>query len=87
MAVRPCWGFHPPLERLCLSRVRFRSKTNSVNVQRANLGDPSFTPGLDEYQAEMLNETTAARTRSKINDMHTLNVSAYDPSGLESLVT
>ncbi|KAI4248621.1 MAG: hypothetical protein LQ352_005885 [Teloschistes flavicans] len=55
--------------------------------ERANLGDPLFVPGLDEYQSEMLNETTAARVRSEISDFHTLNVSAYDPAGLESLDT
>lgn len=44
-------------------------------------------PGLDEYQNEMLNETTAARVRSEISDFHTLDVSAYDPKGLESLDT
>lgn len=55
--------------------------------QRAYLGDPLFVPGLDEYQQEMLNETTAERVRSKISDFHTLNVSAYDPTGLESLET
>lgn len=56
-------------------------------TQRANLGDPSFVDGLDTYQAEMLNASTAAEIRGKISDQHTLNVSAYDPSGLESLET
>ncbi|KAL8946105.1 MAG: hypothetical protein Q9222_007453 [Ikaeria aurantiellina] len=55
--------------------------------ERANLGDPLFVPGLDEYQSEMLNETTAARIRSQISDFRTQNVSAYDPKGLESLET
>ncbi len=56
-------------------------------MQRANLGDPSFVKGLQTYEDEMLNDTTAAMTRSKISDYHTLNVSAYDPTGLESLKT
>ncbi|GAB7353304.1 hypothetical protein MBLNU459_g3803t1 [Dothideomycetes sp. NU459] len=51
--------------------------------ERTNMGDPSFVPGMDVYQSEMLNATTAALIRSKISDQHTLNVSAYDPSGLE----
>ncbi|KAL8925685.1 MAG: hypothetical protein Q9208_003368 [Pyrenodesmia sp. 3 TL-2023] len=55
--------------------------------QRANLGDPLFVPGLDLYRSQMLNDTTAARIRSEISDFRTLNVSAYDPSGLESLET
>ncbi|KAK3168404.1 hypothetical protein OEA41_004851 [Lepraria neglecta] len=55
--------------------------------ERANLGDPSFVEGLDVYQDEMLNETTAENIRSRISDFHTLNVSAYNPQGLESLET
>ncbi|KAL8798255.1 MAG: hypothetical protein Q9182_006816 [Xanthomendoza sp. 2 TL-2023] len=55
--------------------------------ERANLGDPSYVPGLDEYQSEMLNDTTGARIRSQISDIRTLNVSDYDPKGLESLET
>jgi len=35
----------------------------------------------------MLKKSTIAEIRSKISDKHTLNVSAYDPSGLESLDT
>jgi gamma-glutamyltranspeptidase/glutathione hydrolase len=35
----------------------------------------------------MLNETTAMNVRSRISDFHTLNVSAYNPQGLESLET
>ncbi|KAK4560915.1 hypothetical protein LTR86_004870 [Recurvomyces mirabilis] len=55
--------------------------------QRSELGDPSFVKGMDAYQADMLSETTAAAVRAKIDPEHTLNVSAYDPSGFESLVT
>ncbi|KAL8787673.1 MAG: hypothetical protein Q9213_002104 [Squamulea squamosa] len=55
--------------------------------ERANLGDPLFVPGLNEYQDQMLNESTAARVRSQISDIRTLNVSEYDPKGLESLET
>ena len=53
--------------------------------ERANLGDPLFVPGLNEYQAEMLNASTAADVRSRISDFHTQNVSAYDPYELESV--
>ena len=55
--------------------------------QRTELGDPEFVKGMDKYQAEMLSEATAAAVRSRISDFHTLNVSAYDPSGFESLDT
>ncbi|KAH0345851.1 gamma-glutamyltransferase, partial [Aureobasidium melanogenum] len=50
---------------------------------RASMGDPLFVEGMDEYQAEILNATTAANVRHLISDTHTLNVSAYDPRGLE----
>jgi gamma-glutamyltranspeptidase/glutathione hydrolase len=43
--------------------------------------------GVEGYQKHMLKESTIAEIRSKISDTHTLNVSAYDPSGLESLET
>jgi gamma-glutamyltranspeptidase/glutathione hydrolase len=55
--------------------------------QRSELGDPLFVEGMDEYQKKMLAEPTVAEIRSKISDTHTLDVSAYDPAGLESLDT
>jgi len=54
---------------------------------RTDLGDPSFVGNMSRYQDEMLSERAAADIRSKISDHHTLNVSAYDPDGLESLET
>jgi hypothetical protein len=42
---------------------------------------------MAEYERDMLKKSTIADIRSKISDTHTLNVSAYDPSGLESLDT
>ncbi|KAI1349303.1 gamma-glutamyltransferase 1 [Xylaria sp. FL0043] len=55
--------------------------------QRSELGDPLFVEGLDAYEASILSNKTAAEVRSKISDFHTLNVSAYDPEGFESLPT
>lgn len=55
--------------------------------ERADLGDPLFVGNISLFQNEMLSEKAAAEIRSKISDQHTLNVSAYDPSGLESLET
>ncbi|KAJ5744928.1 hypothetical protein N7533_009798 [Penicillium manginii] len=55
--------------------------------ERTELGDPSFVKGMAEYERDMLKKSTIADIRSKISDTHTLNVSAYDPSGLESLDT
>ncbi|KAL2004692.1 hypothetical protein VTN00DRAFT_3220 [Thermoascus crustaceus] len=55
--------------------------------ERTNLGDPSFVDGLDEYQRDMLNDSTVRQIRGRISDFHTQNVSAYDPHGIESLET
>ncbi|KAH7073018.1 gamma-glutamyltranspeptidase-like protein [Paraphoma chrysanthemicola] len=54
---------------------------------RANLGDPLFLDGIDEYQEDMISAATAAEVRSKISDTRTFNTSYYDPQGLESLET
>ncbi|KAI1108827.1 gamma-glutamyltransferase 1 [Nemania sp. NC0429] len=55
--------------------------------QRSELGDPLFVDSLDAYQQSMLSQETAEEIRSKISDFRTLNVSAYDPKGFESLPT
>ncbi|KAI0474854.1 gamma-glutamyltransferase 1 [Xylaria cf. heliscus] len=55
--------------------------------QRTELGDPLFVTGLDAYQQAMLSAETAADIRANISDFHTLNVSAYNPNGFESLPT
>ncbi|OJD13648.1 gamma-glutamyltransferase [Emergomyces pasteurianus Ep9510] len=55
--------------------------------QRTKLGDPSFVKGLAQYEDAMLNSSTAAKIRANISDLHTQNISAYDPEGLESLET
>ena len=54
---------------------------------RANLGDPSFLSGIDEYQDQMVSAQVAAEVRSKISDAQTFNTSYYNPAGLESLET
>ncbi|GAQ05721.1 gamma-glutamyltranspeptidase 1 [Aspergillus lentulus] len=53
--------------------------------ERTNLGDPLFVAGLDEYEEDMLNQSTIDEIRRKISDYRTHNVSAYDPQGIESL--
>lgn len=55
--------------------------------QRSELGDPLFVDGLDDFQKAMISADTGAETRSKISDFRTLNVSSYNPMGLESLPT
>ncbi|KAJ5826042.1 hypothetical protein N7474_003180 [Penicillium riverlandense] len=55
--------------------------------ERTELGDPLFVKGMYEYERSMLNQSTIDEIHSKISDLHTLNISAYDPAGLESLDT
>jgi len=54
---------------------------------RTALGDPSFFPNITAYEHTMLTEQVAFEIRSKILDDQTQPVSAYDPSGIESLDT
>ncbi|KAK7734429.1 hypothetical protein SLS57_000123 [Botryosphaeria dothidea] len=55
--------------------------------ERTELGDPDFVEGMDEYQKQMLSTNTSSLIRSKISDLHTQDVSAYNPDGIESLET
>jgi len=54
---------------------------------RAEMGDPTFVKGLDQFQKQILSAKTAAEIRGKISDSKTYNVSYYNPKGLESLET
>jgi gamma-glutamyltranspeptidase/glutathione hydrolase len=72
---------------LNLSTHHFDEATRFGYGFRASMGDPLFVKGMDEYQAEIINATTAANIRHLISDTHTLNVSAYDPKNLEILET
>jgi len=72
---------------LNLSTHLFDEAIRFAYGQRSELGDPYFVEGMQEYEDDMLKEATAAAVRAKISPLHTLNVSAYDPSGFESLVT
>lgn len=55
--------------------------------QRTELADPDFVPGMTDYERKILNQSTVDGIRGKISDSHTLDVSAYDPAGLEVLDT
>lgn len=65
----------------------FLASSSSQYRQRTLLGDPLFVAGMNDYQHAMLERSTIEEIRSKISDKTTLNVSAYDPAGLESLDT
>ena len=77
--------YHP--DNVNLSTHQLDEAIRFAYGQRAQLGDPLFVPGLDRFQEGMLSPETAAGVRGKISDYYTLNVSAYNPSGLESLET
>lgn len=79
-------GFGEPAN-LNLSTHRLDEATRFAYGERANLGDPLFVKGLDEYQQEMVNETTVEGIRTRLSDSQTLAVADYDPKGLESLET
>jgi gamma-glutamyltranspeptidase/glutathione hydrolase len=51
------------------------------------MGDPGYVAGMVKYQSDMLSNDTAALIQSKISPYHTLNVSAYNPTLLDSLET
>lgn len=55
--------------------------------QRAELGDPSFVDGLEEFTRDMISDEFAEEVRSKISDDQTFNISYYNPDGLESIET
>ncbi|KAJ5147471.1 hypothetical protein N7526_000823 [Penicillium atrosanguineum] len=80
-------GFFSTENAVNLSTHRMDEAMRFGYGQRSELGDPLFVEGMDDYQKNMLKESTAAEIRSKISDTHTLDVSAYDPAGLESLDT
>jgi gamma-glutamyltranspeptidase/glutathione hydrolase len=54
---------------------------------RTQLGDPSFVDGVEKYQDEMIEAATAADLRGRISDLHTQNVTYYDPKNIEILDT
>ncbi|KAL8817255.1 MAG: hypothetical protein Q9223_003878 [Gallowayella weberi] len=55
--------------------------------KRASFGDPDFLGdyGSSSRESSILKPSYAASIRERIIDEHTLNVSAYDPSGFEIL--
>ena len=74
-------------ESINLTTHRLDESMKFAYGMRAELGDPLFLKGIDEYQEQMVSEQTAAEVRAKILDDKTFNISYYDPKGLESLET
>lgn len=79
-------GFGDPAQ-INLTTHRIDEAMRFAYGQRTLLGDPSFNESILAYQESMLSEATGAEVRSKLLDYTTQNVSAYDPSGFESLET
>ncbi len=74
-------------EMLNLSTHRLNEAMRFGYGKRTELGDPDFLNGLYDFEANMLDATSAASIRARISDRHTQNVSAYDPNGFESAKT
>ena len=74
-------------EMLNLSTHRLDEAMRFGYGKRTELGDPDFLDGLYEFEANMIDATSAAAIRARISDQHTQNVSAYDPNGFESAET
>jgi len=70
-----------------LSTHRLDEALRFAYGQRTSMGDPSFVANMSAYEKHMLSPLTASTIRARISDSHTLNVSAYNPSGLEILDT
>ncbi|KAI9669940.1 MAG: hypothetical protein M1831_006976 [Alyxoria varia] len=69
-----------------ISTYRLNEAMRWAYAKRAYLGDPSFTPGLESYEDEMISDEAAAEIRGKITES-THDVSYYNPKGLEILQT
>ena len=68
---------------LNISTHRLDEATRFAYGERSSLGDPDFVPHTRPLQARMLDGAHAAHKRAKISDLHTLNVSEYNPDGFE----
>lgn len=74
-------------ESVNLSTHRLDEAMRFGYAMRTKFGDPDYVEGMQEYEKDMLNSTTAADVRHRISDLHTFNISYYDPSGIEVLDT
>lgn len=74
-------------ENLNLSTHRLDEAVRFAYGERASLGDPAYVHGVPFFEADMLRAEKAAERRARISDLHTLNVSDYNPGGFESLET
>ena len=68
-----------------LSTHRLDEAMKWAYAERANLGDPSFVSGLEDYTHQMISAKAGEETRAKISDTKTYNVSYYDPKALSIL--
>lgn len=66
-----------------LTAHRFAEAMRFGYGARASVGDPGFVPGVDAFEARLLDASHARQTRELISDNHTLPVRAYDPDGVD----
>ncbi|KAJ5658209.1 Gamma-glutamyltranspeptidase [Penicillium longicatenatum] len=71
-------------ETVNLSTHRMNEAMRFGYGQRTEMGDPLFVPEMAKYERSILSQSTVDGIRNKISDTHTLDVSAYDPAGIES---
>lgn len=79
-------GFWEP-SNVNQSTQRLNEALRFAYGQRAELGDPSYVDGLEEFTKDMISDEFAEEVRSKISDTQTFNISYYNPAGLESIET
>lgn len=72
---------------LDLSTHRLAEAMRFGYAMRTHFGDPDFVEGMRLYENEILSNPIATDVRHRISDLHTFNVSYYDPSGIEILDT
>lgn len=67
------------IQEMALNTHRFDESMRYAYAARNELGDPDFFNYMNGLEAEMLKSETAAKTRAKILDDRTKNVTEYRP--------
>jgi gamma-glutamyltranspeptidase/glutathione hydrolase len=65
-----------------LTTHRFNEAMRFAYGARVELGDPTYTRNIEQYESQLLSSKTAKEISRRIRDNETQPVEAYDPSGL-----